>query len=76
MILLIQEGKMFKSKVKQSIIAVFNSHEFSQIPLKLNPPQPAWSPVFSKLAEECGIKMTIKEAFQNLDSFYSKLKMF
>ena len=76
MILLIQEGKMLKSKLKQSIIAVFKSHEFSRIPLKLNPPPQAWPPVFSKLAEECGIKMTIKEAFQNLDSFYSKLKMF
>ena len=75
MILLIQEGKMSKSKVKESIIAVFNSHKFSQIPSKLNPPPPAWPPTFSKLADECEIKITIKEAFQMLDSFYSKLKM-
>ena len=75
MILLIQEGKMSKSKVKEAIIAVFNSHEFSQIPSKLNPPPPAWPPTFSKLANECEMKMTIKEAFQKLDSFYLKLQM-
>ena len=75
MILLIEKGKMSKPKVKEAIVAVFKSHDISEIPLKLNPPPPAWPPIFSKLANECKIKITIKEAFQKLDSFYSKLKI-
>ena len=74
MILLIQEGKMSKSKVKKSITTVFKSHEFSKIPSKLKPPPPSWPLTFSKLANECEIKITMKEAFQKLVSFYSKLK--
>ena len=75
MILLIQKGKMSKPKIKESIIAVFKSHDVSEIPSKLSPPPPSWSAPFSRLADECGIKTTIDEAFQKLDSFYSKLKM-
>ena len=75
MILLIEKGKMSQSKVKESIVTVFKSHEFSQIPSKLNPPPPAWPSAFLKLAEECEMKITIKEAFQKLNSFYSNLKV-
>ena len=75
MILLIQKGKMSKPKIKESIIAVFKSHDVSEIPSKLSPPPPSWSAPFSRLADECGIKTTIDEAFQKLDSFYSKLKI-
>ena len=74
MVLLIQEGKMSKSKVKKSITTVFKSYEFSKIPSKLKPPPPSWPLTFSKLANECEIKITMKEAFQKLVSFYSKLK--
>ena len=75
MILLIQKGKVFKPKIKESIIAVFKSHDVSEIPSKLSPPSSSWSAPFSKLAEECGMKITIDVAFRKLDSFYSKLKM-
>ena len=74
MTLLIQKSKMSKPKIKESIIAVFKSHDVSEIP-KLSPPSPSWSAPFSKLAEECGMKIKIDEAFRKLDSFYSKLKM-
>lgn len=75
MMLLIEQGKMSKSKIKESIINVFKGHEFAQIPSKLDPPPFDWSSVFSKLAEECEMKITIKEAFQKLDSFYLNLKI-
>ena len=74
MILLIQEGKLSKLKVKESIRKVFKKYEFSQMPSKLSPPPPSWPRPFSKLAEECGMKIKIDEAFRKLDSFYSKLK--
>ena len=74
MILLIQKSKMSKSKIKESIIAVFKSHDTTEIP-KLSPPSPSWSAPFSKLAKECGMKIKIDEAFRKLDSFYSKLKI-
>ena len=75
MILLIQQSKMSNSKVKKSIVAVFKSHHILEIPSKLKPPPLFWSAPFSKLAEECGVKITIEEAFQKLDFFYSKLKI-
>lgn len=75
MILLIQESKMSKTKIKESIIAVFKNHDTGEIPSKLNPPSLFWSAPFSKLAEECGMKIKIDKAFQKLNSFYSKLKV-
>ena len=75
MILLIQKSEMSNSKVKKSISAVFKSHNSSEIPLKLNSPPKFWTLTFSKLAEECSMKITIKEAFKKLNSFYSNLKI-
>ena len=74
-VLLIQKGKMSKSKVKESIIKVFQIHNVPEIPLKLLPPPPSWPRTFSKLANECKMNVTIDEAFQELVSFYSKLKI-
>ena len=74
-VLLIQKGKMSKPKVKESIIKVFKIHDVPEIPSKLLPPPPSWLQTFPKLADECKLNITIDEAFQKLDSFYSKLKI-
>ena len=74
-VLLIQKGKMSKPKVKESIIKVFQIHNVPKIPSKLLPPPPSWPRPFSKMADECKMNITIDEAFQELASFYSSLKI-
>ena len=75
MILLIQTGNMSKAKVKESIKKVFQAHNVPEIPTKIFSPPPSWPRRFSKLADECKIDITIKEAFQELVSFYSQVKI-
>ena len=74
-VLLIQEGKISKPKVKESIIKVFQIHDVSEIPSKLLPPPPSWPRPFSQMATDCKLNITINKAFQELVSFYSSLKI-
>ena len=75
MVLLIQKGKMSKSKVKESIIKVFKIRNVPKIPLELLPPPPSWPREFLKMANECKMNITINQAFQELVYFYSQIKI-
>ena len=74
MILLIKNKELSSSKVIESTHAVFKHYGTHEIPNELLPPPSEWEASFSQLAEECGLNIDIVTAFNELSSYYSKLK--
>lgn len=64
---------MDKEKVRKSLEKTFHHRHSHALPLHLPTPPVAWERPFHEMAAECGLKMTIVEAFEKLDRYFEEL---
>jgi hypothetical protein len=73
MVLLIREGKLTSAKAQAALQAVFTRRKSHTVPAVLDPAPDRWGKSFDEMAEECGLEINLKEGFEVLNRFYSKL---
>lgn len=73
MLLLIGSGKMDRAKVRLALDATFKRRETHPLPAALARPPSVWKAPFGALAATCGLSADLAEAFEVLNSFYSRL---
>lgn len=72
MVLLIKEGKLSPTKIKDAMNSVFGRRKSHTVPAVLEPAPVAWERRFAEMAEDCGLKLDLKAGFEVLNRFYSK----
>ncbi|NDG27877.1 MAG: nucleotidyl transferase AbiEii/AbiGii toxin family protein, partial [Proteobacteria bacterium] len=75
MVLLIDSTELDPHRVADSITKTFLRRDTHVIPATLAPPPKTWEGPFVEMAEECGLKLSIEEAFEKIREFYSRLKL-
>jgi len=73
MLLLIKEGKLDKSNLKQALAAVFARRKTHELPARLDVPPDIWAKPFQSMSASCGLAEDISGAFDLLNLFYSNL---
>lgn len=74
LVLLIQEEKIKKVALKNAIKETFLRRATHDIPKTLTAPPSEWDRPFKAMAEECGLNVSAKEAFEVLDVFRKRIK--
>ena len=74
MVLLVQQGKLDKERINNSIAVTFARRKTHELPEDIAPPADHWKPVFEKLSHDCGMDIGIDAAFKLLTAFYANLK--
>ena len=69
--LLIQSGTLESNRVVQALRATFDLRATHPVPKVLDPPPLDWSAPFARLAAECRIDLSARDAFRVLSEFYS-----
>ena len=72
-LLLVQHGNLQTSFLILAIEKVFTFRDTHPIPAELQAPPAEWEIRFNKLANECHVLMSMKEAFGEILSFWKKL---
>ncbi len=73
MVLLMDEAGLEKSKVKKALEKTFSGRGSHSKPEKLEAPPASWEKPFKEMAAECGLKVTIQDAFNKVSGYYSGL---
>lgn len=71
LVLLIDSDALDPGRLKQDIVDTFQRRETHPVPRALEPPPAFWGPVFTKLAEECGIDGDIDAQFDKVARYCS-----
>lgn len=74
MVLLIKEGKMTHGKMVAAMKAVFTRRKTHAAPEALEPAPSRWEKIFSKMAEDCGLRMDMASGFKLLNRIYNDLR--
>ena len=72
-VILIQDGKLERTKVSKLLKQTFEHRHTHQLPSKLPSPPAEWQNLFPKLASGCKISLSLDEAFDKLQKFYEKV---
>lgn len=75
MVLLIQEGSMKTAKVLEALHMTFNKRNTHPLPSELPVPPQEWLKRFDSLTTECQLVITLADAFELTNAYYSSLKM-
>ena len=70
MLLLIEFRQINSSSLINIIQKVFKARKTHSLPKFLEPPPLEWTSLYNALAIECGIKLTMTQAFDEIDDFY------
>lgn len=70
MLLLIEDRNMNVGAFKQTIQKIFKVRKTHSLPISLNEPPKGWITLYQALADECGIKQTMVQAFDQISQFY------
>lgn len=70
MLLLIEHRTINADTFKQTIQKVFKARQTHSLPMSLNKPPNEWATLYEALADECGIKQTMEQAFNRISQFY------
>lgn len=71
---LIETG-LDQDKITKAISATFeNSNTYKIVPAELPTPPKSWDNTFAKIAEERGLKISLKEAHDRVSRFYNNIK--
>ena len=73
MALLIRSGTLQLERVVQALHATFDLRATHSVPKALDPPLADWDAPFSRLASECHLELTARDAFRVLSEFYVAL---
>lgn len=70
MLLLIGHRKINSDTFRQTIRKVFKVRKTHSLPTSLIEPPKEWTTLYQALADECGVKQTIAQAFSQINQFY------
>ena len=70
MLFLIEFRQINSGSFINIIQKVFNARQTHCLPKFLEPPPLEWTSLYNALAIECGIKLTMTQAFDEIDDFY------
>lgn len=73
LVLLIESDEMDSARLRRDVIDTFRRRGSHDVPEYLEAPPEFWAPVFSKLAEECGISGDITAQFSKVACFFRAL---
>jgi hypothetical protein len=71
-LLLLVRTDMHIPSVKEAIHAIFVCRKTHDIPSDFPHPPDSWTDLFAVLADECGISITLTDAFSEIESFISR----
>ncbi len=74
MLLLIGSGKMNRIKVQEALDATFKRRKSHPLPAVLPPPPKEWAQPYALMARECGVAVTLPEAFDILSRYFASKK--
>ena len=75
MILLVESNQLIPEKSKGAILSTFHRRATHSIPPFLQNPPVVWEKLFAPLAAECGLEISIDEAFRTVDVFFRSLQI-
>lgn len=70
-ILLVRNFNIKADRMREALEKTFKTRKTHALPDELPPPPQSWEKKFTLLADECGLKMNLAEAFDLLKEFYS-----
>jgi hypothetical protein len=73
LVLLVGSNQLSPEQTKEAIGSTFNRRKTHPVPLILQGPPPTWGKPFIALASECGLHISIDEAFRIVDIFFRSL---
>ncbi len=73
MVLLIQSGRLDAGRVVKALNATFARRATHEVPETLRPPPEEWRSPFAAMADECGLVLSVEEAFQIVMEFCARL---
>lgn len=69
LVLLINQDNLDDDRLKESIKNTFNRRKTHELPEQLEPPPEFWTPVYQRLAIECGLMESISDGFELLNKY-------
>ena len=75
MILLVESNQLIPEKSKAAILGTFHRRATHPIPPSLQRPPAVWKKLFVALAAECGLEISIDEAFRTVEIFFRSLQI-
>jgi hypothetical protein len=75
MLLLVESNQLVPERVREAILGTFNRRSTHDVPSSLQGPPAVWEKPFFALAAECGLQISINEAFRIVDIFYRSLRI-
>ena len=70
MLLLVEHRDFNAESFKVALQKVFRARNTHTIPASLDTPPDEWNPLYQALADECGIKQKMPQAFRELNQFF------
>jgi hypothetical protein len=74
MVLLMDDLRLDKKKVQKALDKTFRNRKSHPLPAKLQVPPASWDRPFAEMAAECGLKLTVPEAFGKLEKYFEGLQ--
>ncbi len=74
MVLLAKMRSLDLETLKGAINSVFKVRQTHSLPQKLDPPPLLWETTYNTLAEECALKLTMAEAFNEITKVYFQIQ--
>lgn len=74
MVLLIDGSGLEKKKVRKALEKTFHHRHSHSLPIDLKAPPPSWERPFNEMAAECGLKLTISQAFEKVKKYFEELQ--
>lgn len=71
MFLLVRAG-LDAERVRKAVVSIFERRATHQVPFTMPLPPEEWGSPFSELASECGVTVTLMEAYHHVERFLSK----
>jgi len=69
MLLLLEHRNISVDAFKQTIQKVFKASKPHSLPMSLNEPPQEWTTLYQALADKCGVKQTMEQAFDQISQF-------
>lgn len=73
MVLLMDDSGLDKKKLQKALEKTFGHRKSHSLPTELQPPPASWEGPFKEMAAECGLKLTISEAFEKVKKYFETL---
>ena len=75
MLLLVEAGKLSRTRMEQTIKTTFEKRKTHSVPEETAPPPATWAKPFAVLAEECAISDSVEQAFKKIRVFLVTLAL-